>query len=56
MCDYCAYDGKITIINSDFSYKYHNQIICKECAFDTIKNEINTMVTKNIIDILNILK
>ena len=40
VCDYCAYDGKITIINSDFSYKYHNQIICKECAFDTIKNEI----------------
>ena len=40
VCDYCAYDGKITIVNSDFSYKYHNQLICKNCALDTIKNEL----------------
>ncbi len=40
VCDYCAYDGYITIVNSDFSYKYHNQLICKNCALDTIKNEI----------------
>ena len=40
VCDYCAYDGNITIVNSDFSYKYHNQLICKDCALDTIKQEI----------------
>ena len=40
VCDYCAYDGQITIVNSDFSYEYHNQLVCKNCAFDTIKNEI----------------
>ena len=40
VCDYCAYDGKITIVNSDFSYKYQNQLLCKNCALDTIKNEI----------------
>ena len=40
VCDYCAYEGNITIVNSEFSYKYHNQLICKECALDTIKQEI----------------
>lgn len=40
VCDYCAYDGMITIVNSDFSYKYQNQLLCKNCALDTIKNEI----------------
>ena len=40
VCDYCAYEGNITIVNSDYSYKYHNQLICKECAFDTIKQEL----------------
>ena len=40
VCDFCAYDGNITIVNSSYSYKYHNQIICRECAFDTIKQEL----------------
>lgn len=40
VCDYCAYDGNITIVNSEYSYNYNNQIICKDCAFETIKNEI----------------
>ena len=40
VCDYCAYEGNITIVNSDYSYKYHNQLICKESAFDTIKQEL----------------
>ena len=40
VCDYCAYEGNITIVNSDFSYKYHNQLICKNCAYDTIKQEL----------------
>ena len=37
VCDYCAYDGNITIVNSAYSYKYHNQLICKDCAHDTLK-------------------
>ena len=40
VCDYCAYEGNITIVNSSYSYKYHNQLICKDCALDTIKHEI----------------
>ncbi|WP_407424237.1 DUF5814 domain-containing protein [Methanobrevibacter sp.] len=40
VCDYCAYEGNITIVNSSFSYKYNNQLICKDCALDTIKEEI----------------
>ena len=40
VCDYCAYDGNITIVNSQYSYKHNNQLICKDCAHDTIKNEI----------------
>lgn len=40
VCDYCAYDGNITIVNSEFSYKYNSQLICKDCALDTIKQEI----------------
>ena len=40
VCDFCAYDGNITIVNSEYSYKHNNQLICKDCAHDTIKNEI----------------
>lgn len=40
VCSFCAYEGNITIINSNFSYEYNNQLICKNCAHDTIKNEI----------------
>ena len=40
VCDYCAYEGNITIVNSAYSYKYHNQLICKDCAHDTIKHEL----------------
>ena len=40
VCDYCAYEGNITIVNSSYSYNYHNQLICKDCALDTIKSEI----------------
>lgn len=39
-CEYCPFDGNITIINSKGSYKYNNQLICKECAYKTIKNEL----------------
>ena len=41
VCDYCAYEGNITIVNSDYSYKFNNQLICKDCAHDTIKEELN---------------
>ena len=40
VCDYCAYEGNITIVNSDYSYKFNNQLICKDCAHDTIKEEL----------------
>ncbi|WP_405306690.1 DUF5814 domain-containing protein [Methanobrevibacter sp.] len=40
VCDYCAYEGNITIVNSAYSYKYNNQLICKDCAHDTIKQEL----------------
>ena len=40
VCDFCAYDGNITIVNSEYSYKHNNQLICKDCAHDTIKQEI----------------
>ena len=40
VCEYCAYEGNVTIVNSSYSYIYHNQLICKDCALDTIKNEI----------------
>lgn len=40
VCDFCAYEGIITIVNSKYSYNYNNQLICKDCAHDTIKNEL----------------
>lgn len=40
VCDFCAYEGNITIVNSEFSYKHNNQLICKNCAYDTIKEEL----------------
>ena len=40
ICEFCTMEGNITIINSKFSYKFHNQIICKDCAIETIKREL----------------
>ena len=40
VCDFCAYEGNITIVNSEFSYKHNNQLICRDCAHDTIREEI----------------
>ena len=40
VCDYCAFEGNITIVNSSYSYKYNGQLICKDCAHDTIKEEL----------------
>ena len=40
ICQHCSYEGEVTIINSDFSYLYHNQLICKTCAENTIKREL----------------
>ena len=40
ICQHCSYEGYVTIINSDFSYSYHNQLICKSCAEETIKREL----------------
>ena len=40
VCDFCAFEGNITIVNSSYSYKHNNQLICKDCAHDTIKEEL----------------
>ena len=40
ICEHCSYEGEVTIINSDFSYQYHGQLICKTCAENTIKREL----------------
>ncbi len=40
ICQHCSYEGEVTIINSDFSYHYHGQLICKTCAENTIKREL----------------
>ena len=40
ICQHCSYEGEVTIINSDFSYQYHDQLICKTCAENTIKREL----------------
>ncbi|WP_088538493.1 DUF5814 domain-containing protein [Methanobrevibacter sp. 87.7] len=40
ICDYCVLENKITIINSEYSYKFHNQLICKDCAENTIKEQL----------------
>ncbi|MBQ6138604.1 MAG: DEAD/DEAH box helicase [Methanobrevibacter sp.] len=40
ICQHCSFEGEVTIINSDFSYTYHDQLICKTCAENTIKREL----------------
>jgi len=40
ICSHCTFEGNITIINTNFSYTYHNQRICKVCAEETIKREL----------------
>ena len=40
ICQHCSFEGEVTIINSDFSYIYHDQLICKTCAENTIKREL----------------
>jgi len=40
ICNHCIHEGNITIINSNFSFDYHNQTICKQCGEDTIKREL----------------
>ena len=40
VCDFCAYEGNITIVNSSYSYRHNSQLICKDCAHDTIRQEI----------------
>lgn len=40
ICQHCSFEGEVTIINSDFCYLYHDQLICKTCAENTIKREL----------------
>ena len=39
ICQHCSFEGEVTIINSDFSFSYHDQLICKVCAENTIKRD-----------------
>lgn len=41
ICQHCSYEGNVTIINSSYSYTYHDQLICRQCAEDTIKRELH---------------
>ncbi len=40
ICSHCILEKQITIINSDSSYKFHNQRICKQCGEEAIKREL----------------
>lgn len=40
VCSHCVSKGYMTIINSNFSYKYHKHTICKLCAEEVIKEEL----------------
>ncbi len=41
ICQHCTMDGDITIINSKSSFNYHDQRICRVCAEEVIKRELN---------------
>jgi helicase len=42
ICNHCRIEGMITIINSSFTYSYHNQEICKICGENIISSELNS--------------
>ncbi len=41
ICHHCTMEGIITIINAKSSFNYHNQKICRLCAEEVIKRELN---------------
>lgn len=41
ICHHCVMDGHITIINSKSSFNYHGKKICRLCAEEVIKRELN---------------
>lgn len=41
ICHHCTMEGYITIINSKSSFNYHSQKICRLCAEEVIKRELN---------------
>ena len=41
ICHHCTMEGYITIINSKSSFDYHSQKICRLCAEEVIKRELN---------------
>lgn len=49
VCDHCISKGFMTIINSNFSYKYHKHTICKLCAEEVIKDELKLRGYDNVI-------
>ena len=43
ICQHCSFEGEVTIINSDFSYLYHDQLICKTCAFKRVLEKTGSL-------------
>ncbi|MCC7558272.1 MAG: DEAD/DEAH box helicase [Methanobacteriaceae archaeon] len=41
ICNHCIMDGYITIIKRDSSYQFHNDHICRICAEQEVKRELN---------------
>lgn len=41
ICPHCTMEGYITIINSKSSFNYHDQKLCRLCAEEVIKRELN---------------
>lgn len=42
ICNHCTTEGFITILNSNFSYSYHGQKICKICGEEYVLSELKS--------------
>ncbi|MDD3984832.1 MAG: DEAD/DEAH box helicase [Methanobacterium sp.] len=42
MCRHCTFEGFITLIRRNSSYKYHKEYICRKCAEQEIKREMKS--------------
>lgn len=42
ICRHCTFDGFITLIKRDKSYLYHDEYICRLCAEEEIKRELES--------------
>ncbi len=42
ICKHCTFEGYITLIKQDKAYLYHDEYICRICAEEEIKRELET--------------